>query len=88
MSTAVDPGELKAEVARLSRLGAGWISVPGEECYAAATFTFNGALERRPVLAVSCRTVEDVRRAVEAARRLRARRWRCSAGRWSGRTTA
>ena len=31
MSTAVDPGELKAEVARLSGLAAGWISVPGEK---------------------------------------------------------
>lgn len=74
MSTAIDPGELKAEEARPSGLVAGWISVPDEECYAAATLTFNAALERRPVLAVSCRTVEDAQRAVEAAGRLRSRR--------------
>lgn len=70
MSTAVESGELATEAARLGEVVAGWVSVPGEERYAAATLTFNGALERRPVLAVSCRTVDDVRRAVDAAARL------------------
>jgi len=35
-----------------------------------AASTLNGLLDRRPVLAVSCRTVDDVRRAVESADRL------------------
>jgi hypothetical protein len=40
-------------VARLGRLVEGWVSVPGEERYKTARLTFNGALDRRPVLAVS-----------------------------------
>ncbi len=32
--------------------------------------TFNGLVDRRPALAVSCRSVDDVRRAVESAARL------------------
>ncbi len=67
---AVDQRDLEAEVARLSGLIRGWVSVPGEKRYTTASLTFNGALDRRPVLAVSCRTVDDVRRAVEAAGRL------------------
>jgi FAD/FMN-containing dehydrogenase len=70
MSVTVDPRELGAEVTRLSGLLAGWASVPGDERYAAASLTFNGALERSPVLAVSCATVDDVRRAFESAARL------------------
>ncbi len=66
----VDQGVLDAEVARLAGVVDGWVSVPGEDRYATARMTFNGLLDRRPVLAVSCRTVEDVRRAFESAGRL------------------
>lgn len=68
--SVVDQDEIDAEVARLSGVVGGWVSVPGEERYATARSTFNGLLDRRPVLAVSCRTVEDVRRAFESATRL------------------
>jgi FAD/FMN-containing dehydrogenase len=67
LSTALDPGALSAEVARLRALVDGWVSVPGEERYSAATLTFNGSLDRSPVVAASCGSAQDVRRAVEAA---------------------
>lgn len=68
--TVVDQREVDTEAARLDGLVEGWVSVPGQERYATARRTFNGLLDRRPVLAVSCRTVEDVRRALESAARL------------------
>jgi FAD/FMN-containing dehydrogenase len=68
--TVVDQQRFDAEVTRLGGLVEGWVSVPGEDRYTTARLTFNGLLDRRPVLAVSCRTVDDVRRAVESADRL------------------
>ena len=70
MSMTVDRGEVSAEVARLSALLTGSVSVPGQERYVAASRTFNGALDRSPVLSVSCATVDDVRRSFESAARL------------------
>ena len=66
----VDDVALAAEVSRLRGSVAGWVSVPGDEEYGSARRTFNGLVDRRPALAVSCRTVDDVRRAVESAARL------------------
>ncbi len=70
MSVTVDPRDVGAEVVRLSGLLTGCVSVRGQERYAAASLTFNGALDRSPILAVSCATVDDVRRAFESAARL------------------
>lgn len=64
---AIDERPLRAEVARLASSVDGWVSLPGEDRYSAASRTFNGALDRRSDLAVSCRTVDDVQRAFEAA---------------------
>lgn len=64
---AVDEQQVADEVARLGGLVEGWVSMPGQERYASARVTFNGLLDRRPVLTVSCRSVEDVRRAFESA---------------------
>jgi FAD/FMN-containing dehydrogenase len=41
---------------------------PGAEGYDAARQTFNGTIDRRPAVIVTCRSVEDVVAAVEAAR--------------------
>lgn len=70
MDLIVDPHGVAAEVARLEKRVAGWVSVPGQERYDAASLTFNGALDRSPVFAVSCATVDDVRRSFESAARL------------------
>jgi FAD/FMN-containing dehydrogenase len=61
---------LDAEVDALRSSLDGWVSLPTDPSYAAARLTFNGLLDRRPALAVSCRSVDDVQRAVEAAARL------------------
>ena len=53
MSVTVDPRDLGVELTRLSGQLAGWVSVPGDEHFATARLTFNGALDRRPVVAVS-----------------------------------
>ena len=65
-----DRAGLDAEVGRLRSTLEGWVSVPGDEQFATARRTFNGSLDRRPVVAVSCRSQDDVRRAVESAARL------------------
>ena len=69
MSTA-DERQLAAEVGRLGELLDGWVSLPSDERYTKARLTFNGLLDRRPALAVSCRSLDDVRHAVEVACRL------------------
>src|SRR5215207_7441791 len=70
-----DPGmtthfDLASEVERLGASIAGWVSVPGDKKYASARRTFKGLVDRRPALAVSCRSVDDVQRSVESAARL------------------
>ena len=62
--------DLSAEVGRLGAVVDGWVALPGDERYDAARLTFNGLLARKPAMTVSCTSVDDVRRAVEAAARL------------------
>ena len=55
------------ELSGLERVS-GAVLRPGDETYDAARQTFNGTIDRRPAVIVSCRTTDDVVVAVGAAR--------------------
>ena len=54
-------------LAGLDRLE-GTVTNPGDEGYDAARLTFNGMIDRRPAVIVTCRSTDDVVAAVRAAR--------------------
>src|SRR6187431_2961943 len=58
---------LSEALAGLDRLE-GTVTSPGDEGYDAARLTFNGMIDRRPAVIVSCRSTDDVVAAVRAAR--------------------
>ena len=58
---------LSEALAGLDRLE-GTVTNPGDEGYDAARLTFNGMIDRRPAVIVTCRSTDDVVAAVRAAR--------------------
>lgn len=58
---------LTDELSGLERVS-GAVIHPGDERYDAARQTFNGTIDRRPAVIVTCRTTDDVAAAVGAAR--------------------
>ena len=70
--SAHESGPASQVVQRLKRSVEGRVLVPGDPGYNAARKLFNGMIDRRPAALVQVETVDDVRRALEAARALRA----------------
>ncbi|TMK45840.1 MAG: FAD-dependent oxidoreductase, partial [Actinobacteria bacterium] len=60
--------QLDRELVRLRERVLGDVVSPGDEAYEEARRVWNGSIDRHPRLVVQCRTVDDVRAAVEFAR--------------------